>query len=472
MSKKDLYNKYETWVVVSTIITLFLAIIADKENGYEIIYLIPFSYLILFILNKPMHKYSKMYKGMLILNGILYIKYVVAIFFIIINEDYGKPIYTGTVPSEESCMQAIIYILIEMIFIFATVFFLSGKFYKNMENDVEEKFEPIKINILLMIFLLVAMGLALTNFSAFMPTQTLFIDQEYAILQEERSNSLELIFFALKTILMGLIINQCIVKYQESRKTRYVFFSYITILIHIILNTSTSRINMILPIVFFVMITYKIFGKKGRVLLGCTVFILILSVFSITIYKNAWLFEKKEQNVLSIVKVLTSSVQEYTSGIRPVAQGIEAILQYKKDISFSTFFNDIFGAIPIVNKVFDNKDRINIYYNRYILGNTTKSSAMIMPMVTISAAYFSKVFCWLLSVINIILLMYFDGKEINYKKNYLNKYMMLYLTFVFASSIYANTQIIIGRIFTKFIPVVLIMYINYRLTIKKENKYY
>lgn len=471
MNKRNLYSKYEIWVIASTVITLFLAIIADKGSGYEIIYLIPLSYLILFIFNKPMHKFSKKYNGMLILNVILYIKYIVAIFFIIVNEDYGKPIYTGIVPSEESCTQAIIYILIEMISIFVIVYFLSGKFYKNVENDVEEKFEPIKINIVLIIFLLVIGILALANFNVFMPTQTLFIDQEYSILQEERANGLELIFFVLKTILMGLIINQCIVKYQENSKTRYVFFSYITILIYIILNTSTSRINMILPIIFFVIITNKIFEKKGKILLGCIVFILILSIFSITIYKNAWLFEKKEKNVLNIVKILTSSVQEYTSGIRPVAQGIEAISRYERDISSSTFINDIFGAIPIVNKVFNNKDRINIYYNRYIFGDSTKSSAMIMPIVTISSAYFSKVFCWLLSVINIIFLMYFDGKKLNYKKNYLNKYMMIYLKFVFASSIYSNTQIIVGRIFTRFIPVVLIMYINYRLTIKKENKY-
>ena len=93
-----------------------------------------------------------------------------------------------------------------------------------------------------------------------------------------------------------------------------------------------------------------------------------------------------------------------------------------------------------------------------------------MPLVSISKAYFSDMLCWLFSFVNILLMMYFDGRIDKYKRNYLTIYMMTYLCFIFASSVYANTQIVVGRIFTRYIPIVLIMYINYLITMKKEKK--
>lgn len=470
MIREKQYMKYEIFVAVSAIFTAFLGFISDKEKGYELIFLIPLIYVFLFIFNKWMHKYSKTHYGMLILNVILYIKYVVAIFFIIINKDYGNAVYTGKVPSSESCTQAIIYILVEMIFIFGMIFIFAKMLYKSdsIRNDKND-FSKIEINIVLIGFLLIIGMIAVINFNIFMPTQALFINSEYAMEKKGIEGSIEVAFFSFKTILMGIAINHCILKYQKNEKMRYVIYSYIIILVYVIFNTSTSRLNMIIPIIFFVLITQKIFNKKGKILLGIVIGILILSFSSITVYKSAWLFTDDTYNLLDIAKVITNQIQEYTSGIRPVAQGIEAIEQYRDDITFSTLVNDIFGSIPIINSAFNNKDRINIYYNMYILGNSTEIHPLIMPLVTISKAYFSSIFCWLFTSLNILLMMYFDGKINKYKKNYLSTYVMIYLSFIFASSVYANTQIVIGRIFTKFIPVVLIIYINNKIALRKEK---
>lgn len=471
MNKGKFYKNYEILVIISTIVTIFLGVISDKGEGYELIFLIPLIYFFLFILNKPMHKYSKTHYGMLMLNLVLYLKYVIAIFCIIINKDYSNPIYTGTVPAPESCMQAIIYILIEMIFIFGVVFLFANTFYKNenSNNNMEKNFQKIKLNMALIAFFAIVGLIAINNFNIFMPTQLLFISDEYAILKEESTGSLEVIFFAFKTILMGIIINHCILKYQKNEKMRYVIFSYITILVYVILNTSTSRINMIVPILFFALITKEIFGKKGRVLLGVTVGILILSISSITVYKSAWLFKNEDYNLLDIAKVMTNQIQEYTSGIRPVAQGIEAVERYRNKITFNTLVNDLFGSVPIVNALFNGQNRINIYYNMYILGSTTKNHPLIMPLVAISSAYFSYAGCWILTAINILVMMYLDGKSSKYRKNYLSTYMMTYLLFVLASSVYGNLQMIVGRIFTRFLPIVLIMYINDKIIMRREK---
>ena len=145
MIKRKLYIKYQVFVIISAIFTSFLGFVSIKENGYELIFLIPFIYSLLFMVNKPMHRYSKTHNGMLVLNGILYIKYVIAIFFIIINKDYSNAVYTGKVPSAESCEQAIIYILMEMIFVFGIIFLFANMFYKNNNdnNGQKDKFQKI-----------------------------------------------------------------------------------------------------------------------------------------------------------------------------------------------------------------------------------------------------------------------------------------------------------------------------------------
>lgn len=467
------YKKYKIFVVITTLLTILLTLSADKGAGYKKIYVIPIVYLLLFLFNKSIHKYSKTNFGMFILNTLLYIKYILATLCIVLNKDYGAPCYTGRIPMSDSCESAIGYIVIEMLFIFTTIFIFARKFYVGREKTKKDEnniFTKINYNLPMIAFLGIASLLALKNINIFIPKQIFLINEGYETLGENVPGFLELIYLALKTILMGIIINTFIIKYQKKEKWIYIIGSYIVILIYAILSAGASRINMIMPIVFFALITYSTFGKKGKVLLGIVISILLLSISSITIYKSAWLFKSGDNSLLSVGKVLTSQIQEYTSGIRPIAQGLEAIEVYDKEITLNTLINDLLGSIPVVSKICNANNRINVYYNKYILGMNSKNTPMLIPMVVISKAYFSSVLCWMFSVINIILMMYFDGKEYKGENNFLKRYMIIYLTFIFASSVYGNTQMIIGRIFTRFIPTILIMYFNERIIVRKEIK--
>ena len=146
--------------------------------------------MILFIFNNNFHKYSKRSSGMLILNIVLYIKYVISIFFIIINKDYGNAFYTGRMPLAESNQKAIVYILLEMFFIFITIFMFAGKIYKNIEeeNTAEKKYKKINCNPALLAFIGISSIIALLNFKDFLPIQMLFVNDNYAVLSEERNN--------------------------------------------------------------------------------------------------------------------------------------------------------------------------------------------------------------------------------------------------------------------------------------------
>lgn len=468
MKKINYYLIYKLLVIIFTIFTILFTLIAEKERGFEYIYLIPIIYILLFFSNNQLHKYSKKYNGMLILNFIMFIRYSIAIFCMVYGDDYLSLYYSGRTPKPESCSQAILYMIVEMIFIFVTIMLFSDKIYGKQNNTVNE-FSKISINIPLFFFLLFSSCLAMVFYRKIIPRQILFINSDYSSTKEEMSGFFEIVFLSLKTILMGGLINNFWIKYQTTNKKKYILYVYAVLFITIMLNTSTSRINMILPFFLFIIIMMKKFSKKEVLLLIPVGILLVLSIVSITIYKSEWMFDNTNKNTIGAARVFMRQIQEYTSGIRPIAQGIETVEEYRESITVDTFINDIFGSIPSINKLFNKQNRINRYYNKYIFGDISKKTSMIMPMVTISMAYFTPIFLWVITVFNMVLLMILDS---NFSKinNYLVAYINSYAVFILATSIFSNTQMIIGRFFTRYIPVVLILYFNKKIIIKSHKK--
>lgn len=466
MIEKETYDKYKIFVIIFTLVTFFFSLISETANGYQFLPWIPLVYCLLFLFNSKIHYYSKQHYGMFILNIIMFIRYTVASFFIVLNQDFGRPPYKGITPSTSSCKLAIIYMIIELITIFMIIILFSDKIYK--KTSVKEKKEINKkgLKVILPIFLGIGAILALLNFHSFLPDFSTFMNESYtADTQIETNGVLEIIFFSFKMIMMGLCIEMFIKKYNENKKFRYILFSYLTIVIYIILNTSASRINMILPFLFFILLTKNIFGKKGVLLFSGSVIVLIFFVLTITIYKNSWLFTSNNYSLSYFSKVLTSQIQEYTSNIRPIAQGIESSKVYRNSISGTTFVNDFIGSIPIINHFTDETNRSNVYYNAYILNNNGKTTPLIMPLASISASFFSPAFCSVLTAICILLLMIIDRKIIGDDKTFIEKYIFVYILFIFASCIYCNSQIIVGRLVTKALPVFLLLYLHDKIRV-------
>lgn len=473
MIGEKFYKKYRITVIITSIITIIYGLFTNKGYGYELLPILPILFLIFFMLNKKIHYYSEKFYGLFILNILMFIRYVLSPFFVFLNMDYGKAIYTGVIPLASSCKLALVYMIIEMIAIFITILLFSDKFYNSNKKVNQNKSNTKNLknsnkNIIIFLFIIFSIILILFNFNLFMPNQLLLINENYDISsQEELSGIADLVFFAFKLLAMGLLVGKCVEKYKIKNKFKYILFSYIILLFYIILNTSTSRINMILPLLFFILLTKDIFKKKGFILLMASVIVLSIAFVSITMYKNAWLFKDGNFSISSFSKILTSQIQEYTSNVRPIAQGIEATEIYNREMTLNTFFNDFIGSIPIINHFIDARDRSNAYYNRYILGSGREDTPLIMPLVTISAEYFSEYFCWVLTVVCILLMMYIDGNSTYENKTFLEKYIKIYLMFIFASCIYCNSQIIIGRLITKSLPIYFILFLNKKIEVKK-----
>ena len=395
----------------------------------------------------------------------MFIRYSIVILIIAITNDFDKQSYYVIKPQNNSIIMATFYIIAEMTSIFAVIYFLSKYIYKNNEQkDRTPKNRKIKKNgALIYIFLAISAIIAIIFKEYFIPGTIL--DNSTLSLNENNSHVLYTIFWCFKTIAMCISINYLINRYKNSPNIIYVVLSYLVVFIYILLNISNSRINLIIPIVFLFIITNEVFKIRGKIIFIIFSLLALSIVTVVTIYKNQYLANSNKSG--KYVKLL-SDTQEYTSNIRPVAYGIEAVDYYKDEITLETLFNDVAGSIPIVSHFINQDNRINHIYNKYTLNG--KNESLIIPMVASSKAYFSPYLSFILTDACIVLLMVYDSKSSNKKyENYLETYMNLYLCFILAYSMNGNIQIIIGRLFTKYIPVMIIYGISSILIIKSKN---
>ena len=467
---KDKYKIYKKFVVIISVITCIISIISYKTEGYKYIFFIPIVYLIMFLLCKRLHEYSRHNKGMLILNGFMFIKYVISILLICIYQDYKLPRYYAINVSDYSYQLATLYIIIEMISIFFIIIFFADFFYKKKNDDKDRINEPkntLQIGPILILFIIIAIVFLVVYRDEFISKALIIFSSGNSLTENiETNNFLYLVFNAFKIIVMGLLVNKFIFLYRTNKKRRYILYSYITICIYSFLQISTSRMNIILPFIFFLLLTEDIFDNKTRTYNIILILFLGLTFSIVSSYKNPWLYSN-EKGVLTNIKSFSNGIQEYTSNIRPMACGVQFIENYKEKIDLVTLFNDFFGSIPKISHLIDGNNRIYRYYNLYVLNGSSMSQ--VVPMTIASAAYFTPLFCFLMVDFNILLLMFFETK-VNYgSDNFLHNYLCLYLLFIFASCLNSNVQMLTGRIFSNFLPSMLILLLNNKIKYRSRR---
>lgn len=477
-AKQNVYpNIYRIYFFANcffSIITFFVSFIVDKGIGYELMPIIPLVYFVCFALGKDIHYYSVRYPGVLILNVLMFLKYVVTIFFTSINHNYELARYYQINVIETSYRMATIIILIELCSVFATISFAAHRIYEKSDQNKSNiiiRYQKINFGPILLLALGCGGLTIIHNRKEYIARSMIIFSDNTALSEKiEINNSLSLIFHTLNIVIIGLLINYFIVMYDKSRQKKYIIWSYIAITALVFLSISTSRMNIVIPFVLFILITSKRFGKTGTVL-NAVAFVGLLIVFAIvSMYKNPWRYVEGS-TISGILLEFARGMQEYTSGILPTAVGLQAISSYGNSITIFTFFNDFLGAVPGIAGFINQEDRLNYYYNLYALGGS--STSQIIPMSISSCAYFSWIFSFILVDICIILLFWVESRTYNKEdrySNFIHEYQSLYLCFILASSINSNLQIVSGRFFVNYLPPMLILYFNGLITIKNNKK--
>ena len=406
---------------------------------------VPMVYILvnIFITKLPKIKYGP---GMYFWHVILFLKYFVMPLYIVYS---GHRQTIGVTVAEESFIYGAFLLFYEMIWIYGLYFcFYYRLAYTSMKKLISynvpliipKNFKKIFVSTLFL-------GLCLlllypNNFISIKAFDILGFAPENEIDEETSSLGSVIVRFwkDFSFIIFLIYIGN---KYLKKKSKIYIIYFILLILLYLFFNLSTSRWTLLFLVISASYIGYLLFGKRILRFLYVLASMLIFLLFSITVYKFSWYFESNEGNIITL---LFGQLQSYFSGPNLLAQAVDMNNQFyiANNISISTFFNDILGSIPLLSKLVNQSDRINAYFNAYVLGFNGNLS-QIIPMTGIGYTYIGLLFSPLFTIIFTSIGMYFDYKS-QIVSNLFYKYVYICMALWFLTALLMNTQIIVGNV--------------------------
>ena len=466
-------SKFKFFEIIISIILFFVTSIFSKDiNGYSFIYILPLGYAFCRLLFIKIYDLEKRNIAIKAIHLISFIKYSLMPCIITITSDYYNGVLTGQVPSAEALEKAIWFIFYEMIFVFATVD-LSGRLCVKKNKDNDKSLNIKKRTEIQPVFIMVlAIGVFFTViFSNYLlPRQLFLLNENYSVSKQGFAfdGAVQIIYSVFKLVVLLLLLRHFFEKYEKEKLYRYIIGSGIVMIAFIGIQTSISRWNIVIPVIIYLYLAKDYFKDKMKIIFIVVGVVLAISFLSISAYKFSWLLKNDGSNFIKeMCLIYTKQLQEYFSGPRATAQGIEAVEIYREQITGETLINDYLGSVPLLSHFINQKDRINIYYN-YLLKGIYSSPTQIMPMIAIGYAYFGKVLSVLFIVIHIVIAVTFGKKE--YESNDIfYKYLYAYAGIWFSMALMFNTQIVFGWFISGFVPMIIVLNFNKYIVIKKRG---
>ncbi|MBR2290665.1 MAG: hypothetical protein IJ867_08915 [Clostridia bacterium] len=449
-------------MLFSLLVAISVFALVLNVNGYNNLFLVPLSYLILCLCFRKV--YSNKSFAVISLHIMAFIKYVLTPLIIVLNKDYYSGVLTGGQPTAESLEKSIYFMIYEMVivFLFMEFYDLFGKKLKISKY----RNEATRFNVAYTILFTIGLVLLIVFKDYLLPkalTKKSVQNTQFAF-----SGAVNILYTNFKILLFLLDLQHCFNKYKHTNKFKYIILSGLVMLIYLILQFSTSRWEMLLPAIIYMYLCFFHFRKRFKIVAVGISIVLVVALIYITLFKFSWIFQKEGSGLNTVFSVLTQQFQEYFSGPRPVAQGFETIDKYDDNIDIETLFNDYVGTIPFVSHYINQQDRINIYYNWHLKG-VGQTATQIMPIISIGYAYFTEFGAGILLCIYLAISMRIGQKE-SQTTNTFYKYIDCFTILVLNMSIYFNTQIVFGFLVNISIPAIVFLYFNNRVTWKKTYK--
>lgn len=455
--------------IIFTVLSILLCISLKKYNGYEFIFLIPLVYFfcMIFIKYKKVEYSNNI--SYLSIDFLTFVKYSIMPMLIVIMNDYENGVLTGQIPSSNYVQEAILLTIIECFIVFFTLYVFNIVHKEKIKVSCITK--KIKFGPVIFVFFVISFLLIIKYSSSFFPRQFFVINSDYSTVQIASSvDGLVKIIFTIAKMFFLLFGTQFLIfKYNKNQKFIYIIEIMFLLLVYLGINTSTSRWNLVIPIIIYLYMLKDIWFKKSinKVAISLIVFVLFISFISISMYKFQWLFNNSSDvGIKNVTRVLASQIQEYMSGPRAIAQGIETAEIFSNEISGQTLFNDFAGSIPYVSKFIVQNDRINVYYN-YLVKGPYSYPTQIMPTISIGYSYFGYLGCFIFTFLFILFSLKLGVIEAEADNIFL-KFISAYMSIWLSMNLGFNTQIIFGFFISTWFPFLIIYYLNKIIILKKR----
>lgn len=476
LPQKRYINDYIVIPLICITLSIILFIINIEEN-YRLLFMLPLSYAVVSIFIFPKIRKSCPYnRGLvyMIVQSVLTYRYLLLPFALVYTHySGGWTSYStygfGVEPYKSSIDVAIILMCLELVMAEIAIL-LSNVYLKKKINTNEKRIcirderEFLKNKVVVFSFIICAFViLAIYQPHLFRFNNFLVLSENYTL----RSNSEDGSFFkviniAFKTSILLLIYSLFVKIYSSNHSKMWVYMSVMVLVVYVGMSMDVSRWNIILPCIASFVIFFDIFRPFPKSILLPVVIVLFIGIFSITFFKYGYLIHDQSNVVFKMVLLVFQQSNEYFSGPRSIAQGIETLNLYEDRISISTIFNSFFSGFAGFASLTSDSDKLQSYFNYYNLGIMV-DNPLIVPSVIEGLAFFP-IFPWIFTCVFMFLACVMDYKGQNCKVvEY--RYIFVYIGCWFALCLCVNTKIIISQLSTLLIPCGLLFYVNRRFKI-------
>lgn len=454
-------------LIITGVITTFGIMLIEIDNEYNNIFLLPSAYsMLLFVFLKAFlntgYKFGPLfYSGQIF----IYIRYVVTPFSIAISPQEFRSAY-GPNPLTGEMNTAIVLMIYEMIMVFIVIYIAIYKYSQRKTVIYSKNYSFLNNKFIITTIVLLFLAILINFPNSIIPSQVLFIDEDFskAVYDTQVDGVIGIISILFKCLAFLLLLS--ILKKYEKKFPSFII-SFIIFIVFIASFTGTSRWTMIFMATSGIIVIIRLYPKYKRTVIIGTISILIPSIISVSMYKFWWVIQDSASPIKDVLLDMSTQFQSYFSGPRIVAQSLN-VRDYFPNISIETLLNDFLGSIPFVSNFIDQQDRINMYFNTYNYRGTMPT--LVMPLVGIGYTYFGFILAPLFTIICHWLIIKLDSllqSELRLEFVFIYMYLGLRLSM----SMGLNTQSLFASFIVPTLPLLLILILNRKVTLKNNKKY-
>lgn len=444
---------FKTTINLSIIfISIYTYIYNDSIN---IMFLLPLTLLIFFILCNNVSKSISNNIGFSLLYTTLYIRYALGPLFLTLNNNI---VSRGRILEHYYINQSIMLMIYELFFIFLTLQIFCRSNTNSMSMIYHHKINSSRnvgniIYLIICLILIIIYPQLLSRYSFVLFGNNL-ADKEVA---DINYSILPLFIQVAHLIIIMMVINSFYKMYQ---KNEIIIFPVLAVFCSLILSSfmiGTSRFSTILPLLTSLFTIFVVFKKYRK-------FIFLVSVLSsvgitllATILKQNTIDQTSNSNAITLSESINTNIQLYFSGIINVGHSIKTSNIYET-FNLESIINDLTNSIVIVSNIFNSNQSALISFNRMFYNNNLATD-QILPMIGQGYLYFGFFGSTIFTIISVWLILTFNSK-INSKTNLYDIFIYSYITIKLSLFLMGNMTINLAFITNFFLLLLVVNLIN------------
>lgn len=463
----------------------------ETKNGYELLFLLPISYMFAVMMLVPLIDGKRRYaKGCVyyLAQGVIAFRYLVLPLALRYTHAHGGWTYYGTdgfgvEPMAGSVDAAILLMCSEVFFAELSLVFayrvVVPRLDKRRQAREERGFTSSasagnEIAFLgntgvLLAFVVAAFALlAIAQPQLVFPSQLFVIGDSYDSAVSGASGSFyQVIFTAFKLSVLVLVYSACGRRYSESGNKAWMVLPILTLIAYLGLSAGVSRWAQIIPVLASFFVFHRVFRPLPKGLLVGVVVVLCVAMYSTTYYKYGYLVKGSENEVVELLGLTLQQSNEYVSGPRSIAQGLETLAAYGDKLSLTTFFNSFLSGFAGLSSLTNDADKLQSYFNYYCLGSMV-DRPLICPTI-IEGLGFVPFFPWFFICLFEVLAVICDDISLREKRiEWVFLWGVMGCWFSFCMAV--NTKILVSQCSGILIPCALLFFVNEKLSIGNRRQ--